>query len=107
LVHYIREIGDFPSIWLEVFELELTSGWLAIAIFLALALTSNRASTRLMGKSWKTLHRFVYLAAAMTFLHWYLVDQFLQQLVFFVVLLSAIKLMHVGLKALHAKGRTQ
>ncbi|MEP3347124.1 MAG: ferric reductase-like transmembrane domain-containing protein [Litoreibacter sp.] len=107
LVHYVREIADLPSIWIEALELELTVGWVALIIMLALALTSNRASTRKMGKSWKTLHRFVYVAAAMTFLHWYLVDQFIQELTLCAVVLTAVKLVHVGFKTLPAKLRTQ
>lgn len=50
----------------------LATGWLALAIFLVLAATSNDLSVRRLGKSWKTLHRTVYLAAALVFVHWIL-----------------------------------
>jgi len=46
------------------------TGWLAFAIFLPLAITSNDAAMRLMRRSWKNLHRFAHLAAILTFLHW-------------------------------------
>lgn len=45
-------------------------GWLAFALFLPLALTSNDVSVRCLKRSWKRLHRLVYPAAILTFLHW-------------------------------------
>ena len=41
-------------------------------IFLALAITSNNGSVRKLGKKWKSLHRLVYVAAALVFAHWIL-----------------------------------
>jgi sulfoxide reductase heme-binding subunit YedZ len=51
---------------------DLATGWVALAVFLLLALTSNDTSTRLLGPLWKRLHRSVYLVAALTFAHWIL-----------------------------------
>lgn len=45
-------------------------GWLALALFLPLALTSNDVSVRRLKRAWKRLHRLVYPAAILTFLHW-------------------------------------
>lgn len=45
-------------------------GWLALALFLPLAITSNDVSVRRLKRSWKRLHRLVYPAAVLTFLHW-------------------------------------
>ena len=56
----------------EGLEAELATGWLALGVFLMLALTSNDTSTRLLGKKWKRLHRSVYGAAALIFAHWIL-----------------------------------
>jgi len=50
----------------------IATGWLALVIFLVLATTSNSRSVRSLGKSWKTLHRSVYAAAALVFAHWVL-----------------------------------
>ena len=50
----------------------MLTGWLAFAIFLPLALTSNDASVRMLGRSWKRLHRAVYAAAVLSFAHWIL-----------------------------------
>lgn len=50
----------------------LATAWLAMLVMLALALTSNDYSVQRLGRSWKTLHRLVYPAAALSFLHWFL-----------------------------------
>lgn len=50
----------------------LATGWIAFAIFLLLAATSNDASVRAMRVGWKRLHRSVYAATALTFAHWWL-----------------------------------
>jgi len=57
----------------EATELGLLTGWLALLIFLPLAATSNDVSVRRMGVAWKRVHRFVYLAAVLSFVHWVLV----------------------------------
>ena len=49
---------------------DLLTGWLAFAIFTGLALTSNRKSVLKLGKRWQTLHRSVYLATALMYVHW-------------------------------------
>jgi sulfoxide reductase heme-binding subunit YedZ len=46
------------------------TGWLAMAIFVPLALTSNDASLRWLKRKWKRLHRWIYPAALLTFVHW-------------------------------------
>lgn len=51
-------------------DLSLLTGWIAFLLFLALATTSNNISVKKLGRRWKTLHRSVYLAAALTFAHW-------------------------------------
>ena len=48
----------------------IIAGWLALALFVPLAVTSNDASVRALKRSWKRLHRLVYPAAILTFLHW-------------------------------------
>jgi len=48
----------------------LLTGWIAFLLFLALAATSNNMSVRKLDRRWKGLHRSVYLAAALTFIHW-------------------------------------
>ena len=52
----------------------LLTGWIAFLLFLPLAVTSNNISVRKLGRSWKTLHRFVYIAAVFGFAHWALTN---------------------------------
>jgi len=70
---YVLRLGELPRILAEALEAGLLSGWLAFAIFVPLALTSNDASVRKLGHAWKRLHRAVYAAAALSFAHWVLV----------------------------------
>jgi sulfoxide reductase heme-binding subunit YedZ len=72
LAVYIARKQELALILEEGTEWDLLTGWLAFAIFLALAVTSNDASLRLLRRLWKKLHRFVYLAALLTFAHWML-----------------------------------
>jgi len=107
LVHYIRYKGGASPIIAELTDLEILVGWAAFAIFLALAVTSNRASTRKLGTSWKALHRLVYLAAGLSFLHWYLFDFFTERVLFWALILTAIKLAHAALRPLSSYIRSR
>ncbi len=64
----IRQPGE--RIAREALEAGMLTGWIAFTIFLALAATSNDGSVRALGRWWKSLHRFVYAAAVLTFVHW-------------------------------------
>jgi len=105
LLHYIRYTYDVQIIWIEFFELEFTVGWIAFALFLALAVTSNRASTRVLGRSWKRLHTLIYPAAALTYLHWYLFDHFTARVLFWLAVPVAIKLAHGAIVMLRNRTR--
>ncbi len=50
----------------------LLTGWIALLIFLILAITSNNKSVKLLKQNWQRLHRTVYIATALTFAHWIL-----------------------------------
>ena len=69
---YVLRQGELPRILAEALEAGLLTGWLAFAIFVPLALTSNDASMRKLGRAWKRLHRAVYAAAVLSFAHWIL-----------------------------------
>ena len=49
---------------------DLLTGWLALAIFLPLAITSNDRSMRAMKRGGKQLHMLVHPAAVLVFAHW-------------------------------------
>jgi len=50
----------------------ILAGWLALLVFLPLALTSNDYSVRTLKGRWKSLHRIVYVGALLTIVHWVL-----------------------------------
>ena len=72
LIAYLVKLSDVNRILAESIELGMLTGWFAMLIFVALAVTSNNASVRVLGKRWKLLHRLVYVSAILTFLHWVL-----------------------------------
>lgn len=67
---YLLRKGTFGLILAEGAEPGLLTGWIALAIFVPLAITSNDASVRRLRRLWKRLHRWVYAAALLTFAHW-------------------------------------
>jgi methionine sulfoxide reductase heme-binding subunit len=71
LVYLVRK-AELARIVAEGRAPELLTGWIALLIFTALAITSNDASVRLLKRGWKKLHTLVYLAALLTFAHWVL-----------------------------------
>lgn len=78
--HYTVESQTFSVMLTEAIWLEYATGWAAFIIFLALAITSNDWSVRRLGRQWKPLHRWVYPAAALIAWHWYLFDDFVDDL---------------------------
>lgn len=69
VVYLDRKVGS-GLVLQEAREFSIWSGWLALVIFLPLALTSNDASLRWLKNKWKKLHRLIYAAAILTFVHW-------------------------------------
>lgn len=67
---YLARASDFGRVLGDAATWALGTGWVALAILLALAVTSNDASVRLLERKWKWLHRLVYAAALLTFAHW-------------------------------------
>lgn len=77
LVHtaiYLNKKWQAGLVIKEAQDPSLLTGWLAVVIFLVLAVTSNNVSVRKLGKRWKTLHRLIYVAAALIFGHWALTN---------------------------------
>lgn len=69
-VLYIVDMATLSAILAEFWLLGIWTGWLAFAIFVPLALTSNDVSVRRLGPNWKPLQRLVYIAALATLVHW-------------------------------------
>lgn len=72
LLAYLVNKGTLQSIVQEGLTPGLLTGWVAFVIFLLLAVTSNNYSQRLLLRRWKTLHKTIYLGAALTLAHWIL-----------------------------------
>jgi sulfoxide reductase heme-binding subunit YedZ len=63
-------------------------GLAAFLILLPLAVTSTRSAMRRLGKKWKTLHKWVYLAGVLAVLHYFLLvkNSYTEPLIFAVIL---------------------
>jgi sulfoxide reductase heme-binding subunit YedZ len=70
---YLMREGTLAKVLAELPELGMWTGWVAMAIFVPLALTSNTWSLRKLGPSWKSLQRLAYAAALFTVAHWFFV----------------------------------
>jgi len=87
VVYLDRKIGS-GLLLQEASEFSMWTGYLALLIFVPLAITSNDASVRRFRRRWKKLHRWVYLAALLTFTHWiFIAFDFVPGLIHFLVLL--------------------
>ena len=61
---------DWSRIAEDFVQAGFWTGWIAFAIFVPLAVTSNDLSMRLLRRGWKNLHRLVHVAAVLVFAHW-------------------------------------
>ena len=61
---------DFTDMFEDIVERPyITVGFSALVLLIPLAITSNNAMVRRLGKSWKKLHRLVYLITGLGVLH--------------------------------------
>lgn len=74
LAFYLIDMGDWGQIWEEALLFSIWTGYLALVIFAAMAVTSNNSSQRLLRRNWKRLQQLVYPAALLIALHWLFVD---------------------------------
>ena len=106
MVHYLVETVEPSLMWFDFFRLEYAVGWLGFVIFATLALTSNSYSIRRLGRRWKVLHNWIYLAAAAAFLHWYLFDYFADQVGFWAAIFVGLKLTQFLVRRFYALATT-
>lgn len=74
LIYYLVDIGSLAIVVSDLTAPGIWTGWVALLIFVPMALTSNNASVRRLAHIWKRIQRFVYAAAVLTLLHWILVN---------------------------------
>ena len=67
---YLQRKGTIDLIVEEAADFSIWTGWIALLIFTSLAITSNDRSVRWLKSSWKSIHRWAYIAAVLTFVHW-------------------------------------
>lgn len=97
VIYLVRKAS--PEIVLaELYTPYILAGWLAFALFVPLAVTSNDIATRALKGSWKRLHRLVYPAAILTFLHWVLSAFDPTTAYIHIAILAVIELVRIGLQ---------
>lgn len=69
-VFYLWRKGSISLVINELGELYIVLGWVALILFVPLAATSSDRAVRALKRSWNRLHRLVYPAAVLAFLHW-------------------------------------
>ncbi len=97
-VIYLADKASLDAILPDLRLAEILVGWLALALFVPLAVTSNDMATRALGRLWKRLHRLVYPAAILTFLHWVLASFDPTTAYIHIAILLAIELVRIGLQ---------
>ncbi|OYY71388.1 MAG: hypothetical protein B7Y00_04260 [Sphingomonadales bacterium 17-56-6] len=70
LVFYVIDMGNVDDMLAEFFALGIWTGWVAMLLFVPLALTSNDISMRALKAGWKRLQRMVYPVALLVLVHW-------------------------------------
>ncbi|MCH7645242.1 MAG: sulfoxide reductase heme-binding subunit YedZ [Myxococcales bacterium] len=101
--HYLTYLGlehffDWQLIVEDVLERRyVTAGFAAFLCLVPLAVTSTRAMVRRLGRRWVSLHRLVYLAAALGVIHflWLVKSDLREPLVY-----AAVLALLLGLRAL-------
>lgn len=96
-VFYLLYKGNLGIVLQEIPTLGIWTGWVAFAIFIPLALTSNSFMVKKLKSRWKPIQRFVYLAALFTLVHWIAIHSSKAALVHFapLVLLEIFRIYRV------------
>lgn len=89
---YLAAMGALDVMLAELTAPGIWTGWAALALLLPLALTSNDAAMRLLGRNWKRLQRLAWPAALLTFAHMALVHDGLRDALILGVPLLALQL---------------
>lgn len=71
LVFYAIDMGSFAAMLGELPIASIWTGWLALALMLPMALTSNQAAMKALRAAWKRVQQLAYPAALLTLLHWW------------------------------------
>lgn len=94
-VLYVIDMGTLANVLGEALLLGIWTGWLAMFIFIPLAITSNDRSVKRLGRNWKRLQQTVYIAAIATLLHWIFVHNNVGPALVHFIPLAALELYRV------------
>ena len=87
LAFYFVDLGSLQVVLEELTTPIIITGWLALFIFIPMAITSSALMTQAMGwRRWKMLQRGVYPAAILVMAHWLIVEPEPGPVIFFAVL---------------------
>ena len=67
---YVIDRGTLQRILDPLWKTEIWTGWLAMLIFVPLAVTSNDAAQRWLRAGWKQMQRLAWPAAGLVLIHW-------------------------------------
>lgn len=95
---YLADKSSLDAVLLDLGARDMLVGWLALALFVPLAATSNDIATRALKRSWKRLHRLAYPAAILAFLHWVWAAFDPTTAYIHFAILAAIELVRIGLQ---------
>ena len=72
LYHTIAYLVEVPTNQVigEFFEIGLITAWIALIIWIPMAITSTNGWVKRLKATWKKIHNWGYLAALLAFLHW-------------------------------------
>lgn len=101
-VIYLFDKASLATVLAEAADVAMLTGWLALAIFIPLAVTSNDKAVRALKRSWKRLHRLVYPAAILTVVHWVLAAFDPTTAYVFLAILVVLELVRIVLQRVRA-----
>ncbi len=91
LIFYVVDMGSLKDMLAEFRALGIWTGWVAMLLFVPLAVTSNDASMRVLRAGWKRLQKLVYPTAVLVLVHWIFIHNNLgPALVHFIPLASLV-----------------
>jgi sulfoxide reductase heme-binding subunit YedZ len=86
---------DFADMFEDIVKRPyITLGFSAFVLLLPLALTSNQAMRRRLGRKWKTLHQLVYLILVLGIMHflWQVKADYLEAVIYAII--AVVLLLH-------------
>jgi len=107
LVFYVIDMETIASMLAEIDAPGIWTGWLALLLFVPLAITSSNAAMRALGKRWKTLPRLISFASSLTLAHWLLIHDGVGGALVHFIPFAAIQLLRMIINYSRSKAESQ